>query len=513
MILAESPRRQRVTKLVNWGHWFALANIILALVISSVFVFSSPATGTPLGNIYLFANWFGHIGFLTFCGFVIFILPQCYWVTNPNIVKGSGTVIAAVGLALLAFDALIYNRTGFHITLSSAELVRSETQNQLSAFSWQQWAYLGLLFVVWLGFQLVLANAIWKRIDRLVKHKIGTSVTTLFVLCFVSSHAMHVWADARLYQPIIKQDNMFPLSYPATAKTLLSRYELLDLESYQQRKQLQFDPQLKSATYPLSSIFCSIDPEQSTAIFVQTDNAPIETIAALDLRQNKRFYMPSRDIQSLVHTTLFGAPEIYAQSLNDFTPVIFDMAEAFNLPVIVDTDPNLVPQPGNAVVTEDALRYVNTLIGGKLVIVFASAAEIDQWLSIPLIARSHLLIATGFDAQEPNATGTLYSSADIVDTIATTEDILPTALHMMGCEADTGLYSTGQNLLKPIRNWVVTTSGEKIILMHGELRTEIMSNGSYEITNLITGDRSTAALNTDLLSQAIKHLSRFSAPQ
>ena len=40
MILAESPRRQRVTKLVNWGHWFALANIIIAIVIASIFVFS-----------------------------------------------------------------------------------------------------------------------------------------------------------------------------------------------------------------------------------------------------------------------------------------------------------------------------------------------------------------------------------------------------------------------------------------------------------------------------------------
>ena len=48
MILAESPRRQRVTKLVNWGHWFALANIVIAIIIASVYVVSSPAPGTPL---------------------------------------------------------------------------------------------------------------------------------------------------------------------------------------------------------------------------------------------------------------------------------------------------------------------------------------------------------------------------------------------------------------------------------------------------------------------------------
>lgn len=513
MILAESPRRQRVTKLVNWGHWFALANILLALIISSIFIFSSPGSGTVIGSVYLVANWLGHVGFLTFCGFVIFILPQCYWVKSPNIVKGSGSFIAAVGLALLAFDALIYNRTGFHITLSSAELVRSEAQNQISAFNWQEWSYLLLLFVVWFGFQLVLANAIWKRIDRLVKHKFGAPFTSLFVLCFVTSHAMHVWADAKLYQPIIKQDNMFPLSYPATAKTLLSRYELLDLENYQQRKQLQFDPNLQSVTYPLSSIYCSVDTDKSTALFVQTDSAPIETLTGLDLRRSNQHYVSASNLASLVNSTLYGVPEIYTDSLRDDTPILIEMAEAFELPIIIDTDPALFANSGTAIVTKDALRSVNSIVGGKLVVVFASAAEIEQWLSIPLIAKSHLLIATGFDPENPSKSGTLYSTADIQDTVSGTEDLLPTLLAMVGCSADPGLYSTGQNLIAPVRNWLVSTSGERIVMIHNGLRTEVMSNGSYEITELATGNRSTESLNTDLLSQAIKHLSRFSKPQ
>ncbi|WP_100641600.1 DUF3413 domain-containing protein [Alteromonas facilis] len=511
MILAESPRRQRVTKLVNWGHWFALANILLALIISSIFVFSSPQSGTWIGTVYLFANWFGHIGFLTFCGFVIFVLPQCYWVTNSNFVKGSGSAIAAIGLALLALDALIFNRTGFHITLNSAALVRSETQNQLSLFGWQEWSYLGLLFVVWFLFQLVIANAIWKRIERLTKHKVGVPVTGLFVLCFVTSHAMHVWADARLYQPIIKQDNMFPLSYPATAKTLLSRYELLDLESYQQRKQLQFNPHLKTVTYPLSSLFCSISSEQSLAIFVQTDTQPIGVLDDMDLRKNPRFYVSSTDISSLVNTTLYGVPEIYSQTLSDRTPVLFDMAEAFDIPIVVDTDPGLVKHKGAAIVSQDGLRFANSIVGGKIVVVFAAAADIEQWLTLPSIRKAHLLIATGYNPESPETAGTLYSSADIDSAMASTEDLIPTALNMMGCNADVGLYSTGQNLLEPQRQWVVTTSGDKIILLHGNLRTEVMSNGNYNISDIANGNRSTATLNTDLFSQAIKHLSRFSS--
>ena len=74
-----------------------------------------------------------------------------------------------------------------------------------------------------------------------------------------ASHAMHVWADANLYQPIVQQDNMFPLSYPATAKTLMARYSLLDIENYQQRKALQFNKTMKGIIYPAEPVYCSVD--------------------------------------------------------------------------------------------------------------------------------------------------------------------------------------------------------------------------------------------------------------
>ncbi len=47
-------------------------------------------------------------------------------------------------------------------------------------------------------------------------------------------------------------------------------------------------------------------------------------------------------------------------------------------------------------------------------------------------------------------------------------------------------------------------------MFHDNKRTDVLSNGSYEISDMATGKRSKEALNVDLLSQAIKHLSRFS---
>ncbi len=315
MILAESPRRQRVTKLVNWGHWFALVNIAIALIIASIFIFSSPAPGTVLGTLYLFSNWFGHIGFMTFFGFVIFVLPLCYAVSNAKAIKASASIIAAVGLALLAFDALLFNKTGFHISLNSADLLRNEAQTQISHFGFQQWGFLLLLFIVWLGFQLILANAIWKRVERFQQHKIGAPVTSFFVVCFVASHAVHVWADAQLYQPIIKQDNMFPLSYPATAKTTMSRYGLLDLVRYEERKQLQFDQDIHHITYPTEPVYCSIDSKRNLVLVVQTDTRTLPDLSSFELQEINNYFTTASTLDALVMTTMFGVPEIYQDSL------------------------------------------------------------------------------------------------------------------------------------------------------------------------------------------------------
>lgn len=156
MIFNETPRRKQINELVAWGHWFAFANILMAIVISSVYLLSSPISNTPLSILYMVLTWLGHISFITFFGFVLLLLPLCYQLKQPRVLKAIGSFIAAVGLALLAFDALLYNKTGFHISFRSAELLRSETEGQMGAFSWLQWFYLLLLVVVWLMFQLVL---------------------------------------------------------------------------------------------------------------------------------------------------------------------------------------------------------------------------------------------------------------------------------------------------------------------------------------------------------------------
>jgi uncharacterized protein len=127
MILTETPRRQKITKLVSWGHWFSLCNITIAIVIAGIYLFSSALPDTALGLLYLIANWFSHIGFLTFIGFIILILPLCYLFPHSRFLRAYSSAIAASGLAFLAFDALLYTQYGLHISINTAALVKQQT--------------------------------------------------------------------------------------------------------------------------------------------------------------------------------------------------------------------------------------------------------------------------------------------------------------------------------------------------------------------------------------------------
>ncbi len=510
MILTETPRRKLVTKLVTWGHWFALANIIIAILIASIYVYSSPMPGTVLGTLYLFTNWLSHVGFLTFIGFVIFILPLCYLLPNAKLVKAIGSGVGALGLALLAFDALLYNRYGLHLSLGSAELIRSEAQTVMAEFGWQQWGFLLLLFVVWLSFQIILSNALWQRLERVGKYKLALPISSFFVLCFVTSHAVHVWADANLYQPIVQQDDMFPLSYPATAKTLMSKYGLLDIANYQQRKALQFESHIEQVNYPASPVYCGINYDKPLALLVQTDQQELPADSLTNLNAYSNHYDLSSDAQSAILSTLFGMPELYLPALTRQIPLLIDLPSKLGLNVIFYSDTVLLHEMV-AKYTNDYATFKEQIISDtpKLAIGFVNQKQMQELLNENFIENNNVLITVLAQERDKQKTAPLYTNIKLNAELSSHEDIAATALSLIGCNAPVESYTTGQNLVDPKRNWLVTTQGSKVIVLHNGQRIEVLSNGNFKIYDRETGNESVSQLNTGLLSQAIKHLSRF----
>jgi membrane-anchored protein YejM (alkaline phosphatase superfamily) len=508
MILAETPRRKLVTQLVNWGHWFALLNIFIAVTIAAIYILNSPAPGSAIGTFYLFTNWISHIGFLTFFGFVILILPLCYLVPNAKAVKVLSSVLAASGLALLAFDALLYNKYGVHLSLNSAELIRNETQTAIAQFGWQQWGFLLLLFVVWLSFQLTVANALWQRIAKLQKRKLGLPISIFFVSCFVISHALHVWADANLYQPIVQQDNMFPVSYPATAKTLMARYSLLDIEDYQQRKALQFNQTINGIVYPAEPVYCSVDNSKKVLLLSMIEGEMPSSITGLSKFENH--FLLQSSINSGISTILYGLPELYHSALQSYSPLLLQLPSSMGLNVSL-----YLKGSRNQWLTsyqQDWQQFKEDLFNSSsnLSVGFVQAAQLNEILTAEVLAQYQIIVT---DLVKQNALNTtLFSNFTVNKSMASLEDIAPTALNLLGCAAKAQAYSTGNTLTqKSNLNYIVSTQGSKVLLLTNTQRIEIMNNGNVRVFDLKTGDEVFNQVNPNILSQSIKHLSRFSA--
>ena len=66
MVTHRQRYREKVSQMVSWGHWFALFNILLSLVIGSRYLFIADWPTTLAGRIYSYVSIIGHFSFLVF---------------------------------------------------------------------------------------------------------------------------------------------------------------------------------------------------------------------------------------------------------------------------------------------------------------------------------------------------------------------------------------------------------------------------------------------------------------
>ena len=516
MIISETPRRQLVNKLVAWGHWFTLANIMIAIAISGVYLFSSRMPSTLPGILYLFANWFSHIGFITFFGFVILILPMCYLVPNSRFLRTYASLIAAIVLALLALDALIYTRYGMHVSLTSAEFIRSHANIAIAELTSRQWGFFIISFVAWLMLLLTIANAFWKRIKRLQKLKWGAPIGAAFTGLFVFSHATHIWADAELYHPIIQQDDMFPLSYPATAKTLMSKYGLLNMESYQQRKQLQLNVNKRDIAYPTEPLYCAIDVERKISLFWLIDNSAPNTGLMTEhaLTALPRHYDLSLDKISGIKNILYGLPDLYHWQLRSHRPIIADLPAKLGLSVNLFSDnPDYLTGmkiPDSDQWDDFKRSYQSSNTG--LFIGFINQAQLNDLMAKSGRVANHTLFVSQLLNNREVSTFTNFTLSD-GRKMSSHADLAATTLYELGCHTEPHLHTTGQRLQTEKRAWLVTSQNDRVLILYQDLKIEVDSSGNFFIYNLDDTPNNSVELNTSLLAQAIKLLSRFASKQ
>ncbi len=242
--------RDKVSNMIGWGHWFALFNILLSLVLSSSYLFIFDWPDTLTGRVYAFVSWLGHFSFVVFAAYLLIIFPLTFIVMSQRLLRVICVALATAGATLLIFDIRVFSQFGLHLTPQVWDLVINPTKGEM-AREWQlMFISIPIIFLI----EMLFATWSWQKLRSLNRQTFGKPLAGIFIVTFIMSHLMYAWADANFYRPITMQRYNYPLSQPMTARKLLDRYGLLDLTEHQNRVFQQGSPTALKLQYPLKPL-------------------------------------------------------------------------------------------------------------------------------------------------------------------------------------------------------------------------------------------------------------------
>lgn len=303
--------RDKVSRLVNWGHWFAFFNGILAMLIGARYIGSVGYPETVIGWAYLSISTIGHFTFLAFIGYLIFIFPITLLLPYSKILRGFAALIASLGLYTLLYDTIIYDDYGIHLSPFAFDLAWQDLNALLHSTS-----YIVTPIVIVLV-ELTVANFLWKRIDKIQKKQWGNRVVIFVGVCFVSSHLFHIWADATNMTEVTRFDDAYPVSYPATARSFMENH---GIDSSMQSTEARSTTSRK-LSYPINPLQCNSD-SQPNILFITIDSLRTDMVDSVTMpyltqyrNQNQRFsnhFSGGTDFDTSMFTLMYGLQGNYS---------------------------------------------------------------------------------------------------------------------------------------------------------------------------------------------------------
>ena len=223
MVTRNQSYREKVSQMISWGHWFALFNIILSLLLGSRYLFIADWPSTFAGRLYAIVSWMGHFSFIVFAIYILILFPLTFVVVSQRLLRVISCALASAGLTLLIFDIAVYQQFQLHLTQLVWDLVINPDEGEM-AREWQL-IFIGIPIIFLI--EMLFATWSWQKLRSLNRQRWGKPLACVFISCFILSHSMSIWADANFYRPITMQRANLPLSYPMTARKFLERHGLI----------------------------------------------------------------------------------------------------------------------------------------------------------------------------------------------------------------------------------------------------------------------------------------------
>lgn len=313
--------RDRVSRLINWGHWFAFFNGLLAMIVGSRYLSSVGYPETWYGWLYLTISTIGQFSFLAFMAYLICLFPLTLILPYSKILRGIAAILATLCLCLLLYDTIVYADYGIHLSPFAFDLAWADLNALLHGTS-----YIVTPLAI-IAIELLAANFLWKRIEKIQKQNLGNKVVAFVGICFISSHLIHIWADVADITEITRFDETYPVSYPATARSFMENH---GIEGPTENSE---NNTTSAVSYPLQPLTCQADTQTNVLMItidsLRPDMIDPKTMPFLHqyMENNQYFtqhYSGGNQFKTGMFSLLYGLQGSYgdARIFNNTSPVL-----------------------------------------------------------------------------------------------------------------------------------------------------------------------------------------------
>lgn len=251
--------------LLRWTGWFALANSVVFGLVSLRYFGGNLPADTTLSIIYLVSVYIGHHVMLTAAPLFILVTPLIILFPGRRAVTILAVTLFAFMIALMMLDSLLWDQSRFHINALTMKIL-----------GWQSWVFAGVIFVIGLFFESVLARGVWNWVGA-PKRRHGFALGMVCGLMIIIAQGIHAWADAAYYVPVTSLGQQLPVYKGFTAKSFLTKTGLVDVKESRERELARRMSQSLDASsdrllkYPTSPLQCE-QKQPLNLLFIVADS-------------------------------------------------------------------------------------------------------------------------------------------------------------------------------------------------------------------------------------------------
>ena len=203
-------------RLCRWGSLFAAVNAGLLILVGLRYLWYYAWLGPSVAWIYAGLALVGQMSVFAYLPFLV-LLPLIVLIPRPRLVVPLGVLLASTVLSFLVLDGLLFADNRYHLSVLTFMLLAPHT-----------WAFLAVYFAVGLAIEAMLALWIWRRTEHASARRVGRYLALTAVACFLSSHLIHLWAQAHAYVPVTSFTRYLPLYFPLKDSRNVARLGLLN---------------------------------------------------------------------------------------------------------------------------------------------------------------------------------------------------------------------------------------------------------------------------------------------